>query len=390
MLYTINYKDLLAFKKDANKSVKDYDATINKIFNQISAIKSNVLIDNLVVITFDETVKFVDPLFFILLFDLHSEYKFTLVVDIRYMEAKSQHYIQRILTQYSDLDKFQTYSPYAKKDNNDIYITIDIIAKTDNEERERQFKRFLEQDSNLIHFFSSVAHKKSLITDSQYEYSLLPILKLRNYKLKKINTTIHEDSLNPYEKRINFYNKLSLQQAQHNIEQYRTDLHNKIEELLIAVGLNNRGLSNSFRDIFFELIDNIRKHTSEQTNAHISFRKDLSFVLCWLYLANDRKISEIGTYISEDLSEKLSNLMGKEEVFYWESKHKTYSGRKIRKMIQYVVDLLVFAFPALGGMIMVSTQVNSGYVVFLDTLFFVGIIILFVVHYSNKKITQEE
>lgn len=53
----------------------------------------------------------------------------------------------------------------------------------------------------------------------------------------------------------------------------------------------------------------------------------ISFVLCWLYLANDRKISEIGTYISEDLSVKLSNLVGKEEIFYWEPKHKIYFKR---------------------------------------------------------------
>lgn len=39
----------------------------------------------------------------------------------------------------------------------------------------------------------------------------------------------------------------------------------------------------------------------------------ISFVLCWLYLANDRKISEIGTYISEDLSEKLSVLIGEKK-----------------------------------------------------------------------------
>lgn len=116
----------------------------------------------------------------------------------------------------------------------------------------------------------------------------------------------------------------------------------------------------------------------------------ISFVLCWLYLANDRKISEIGTYISEDLSEKLSVLIGEKKVFYWERKHKTYSGRKTRKMIQYIVDLLIFAFPALGGLLMVSTQANSGYIVFLDTLFLIGIIILFIVHYSNKKITHEE
>lgn len=112
----------------------------------------------------------------------------------------------------------------------------------------------------------------------------------------------------------------------------------------------------------------------------------ISFVLCWLYLANERKIAEISTYISEDLSEKLSNLMGKEDVFYWEPKHKTYSGRKMRKMIQYAVGLLVFLLPRLSGILMVLSKPDSGYMVLLDMLFFIGIILLFVVHHLHKKI----
>jgi hypothetical protein len=66
----------------------------------------------------------------------------------------------------------------------------------------------------------------------------------------------------------------------------------------------------------------------------------ISFVLCWLYLANDRKISEIATYINDDLSNVLSSKLeenkqttkekddkeGKQEdknkmVFAWETKH---------------------------------------------------------------------
>jgi anti-sigma regulatory factor (Ser/Thr protein kinase) len=307
MIYTINYKDILAFKNNYPTALKDNSATIKKIFYKISDIKENLENDNFIILTFDETVKFVDPIFFILLFDLYYEHHLTLVLDIKYMDDKSQHYIHRLLTQYSDLEHFQVYSPYAKKDIQEIYITIDSIIKSDKDERERQFKRFLENNLGAIHLFSSVAHKKSLINDSQYEYSLLPILKLRNYTLKEINTFIHEDSLEPYDKRINFYNKLSLNQAEHHIEQYRTDLHDKIKELLVAVGLDNRGLSNSFRDIFFELIDNIRKHTSRQTNAHISFRKDLASDLYELIISDNSNKGFLNTY-RETLEKEQSRL----------------------------------------------------------------------------------
>ena len=303
-MYTINYKDLIAFKKDRNKSIKDYDATISKIFNQILNIKSNVLIDNLIVITFDKTVQFVDPLFFILLFDLHCEYKSTLVIDIRYMDDKPQHYIHRLLTQYSDLKNFQVYSPYAKKDNQEIYITINTIIKSDEDERDRQFNRLLENDFESSHLFSSVVHKKSLINDSKYEYSMLPILKLRNFKLSEVDKYVHKDALDPYEARRSFYNQLSLEQAKNSIEQYRKNLQDKIEDLLVAVGLGEKGLSSSFRDIFFELIDNIRKHTPEKANAHISFRKDKVSDLYELIISDNSCKGFLNTYRETLVKEK--------------------------------------------------------------------------------------
>jgi len=300
--HTINYTDILSFK---NKSkVKDHNATIKKIFDKISDIINNILDDKFVIIAFDEEVEFVDPIFFILLFDLYYEYQFTLVIDIRYMDTKSQHYIHRMLTQYSDLDGFQIYSPYIKK-NEEAYKKISDIAKTDEEERARQFKILLDKKS--IHLFSDVVHRKSLIYDSQYEYSLLPILKLRNFKLQKIEIFEHEDSLDPYDTRIDFYNKLSLYQAKQNVEKYRVNLHDKIEKLLNAVGLENRGLSVSFRDIFFELIDNIRKHTPESTSAHISFRKDQKSYLYELIIADNNPKGFINTY-RETLSKEQERL----------------------------------------------------------------------------------
>ena len=117
----------------------------------------------------------------------------------------------------------------------------------------------------------------------------------------------------------------------------------------------------------------------------------ISFVLCWLYLANDRKISEIGNYISVDLTNQITEITdGENKIFQWEKAHRAYKGRKIRKLTQFIVDLLVFTFPALGGILMVSIQNNNYYIIISDMVFFIGIIVLFIIHYSNKKITQEE
>lgn len=294
MLYKIPYHEISDYK---------YDVSIAKIFSKISDIKYNILQKNtFVIIAFDKDVKFISPLFFILLFDLHYEYEFTLVIDIDDMEKTSQQYIHRLMTQYSDLEYFKIYSRWINKEKYDfIKNSTDI---------EKQLEIQVKQDDKLIHLITSVNHKKSLISDEKYEYSMLPILKLRNFNLKKeLDTFVHEKALSPYKQRRIFYNQLSLEQAKKNIEQYRENLQNKINELLMALGLSERGLSSSFRDIFFELIDNIRKHTPNQFNAHISFRKDKISDQYELIVSDNSSIGFLNTY-KETLEKEIQKLVG--------------------------------------------------------------------------------
>ena len=115
----------------------------------------------------------------------------------------------------------------------------------------------------------------------------------------------------------------------------------------------------------------------------------LSLSLCWIYLANDSRISEIGTYIEEDLASQIQkHLKTDEEIFYWEKKHREYKGRKTRKMIQYVVDLLIFAVPTLFSLVLVKSQGNS-YIFVINLVFSIVIFILFIMHYSRGDITKE-
>lgn len=115
----------------------------------------------------------------------------------------------------------------------------------------------------------------------------------------------------------------------------------------------------------------------------------LSLSLCWIYLANDSRISEIGTYIEEDLASQIQKyLKTDEEIFYWEKKHREYKGRKTRKMIQYVVDLLIFAVPTLFSLVLVKSQGNS-YIFVINLVFSIVIFILFIMHYSRGDITKE-
>ena len=122
----------------------------------------------------------------------------------------------------------------------------------------------------------------------------------------------------------------------------------------------------------------------------------VSLVLCWLYISNDRKISEIGNYIGHDLPTLFKKYTSEEEMpleandmFYWEKRHMQYAGRKTRKKTQYVIDLLVFVFPSLVSCLIIwfKEQKLLGIV---SIVFVLAIIGLFVIHYSAKEITKEE
>ena len=77
-------------------------------------------------------------------------------------------------------------------------------------------------------------------------------------------------------------------------------------------------------------------------------------VLGWTYLVNDEKISAIGRYIRYTLSDKLRGtlLEGDQDVFGWETAHRSDKRRIARKIIQLIVDELVFVLPGFVAILM--------------------------------------
>lgn len=65
----------------------------------------------------------------------------------------------------------------------------------------------------------------------------------------------------------------------------------------------------------------------------------ISFVIGWTYLNNDAKISHIANYIRDELSKKLAT---DPSIFAWENYNKTTKKRKLRKYLQFIVDILTF------------------------------------------------
>jgi hypothetical protein len=76
----------------------------------------------------------------------------------------------------------------------------------------------------------------------------------------------------------------------------------------------------------------------------------LCVVLGWTYLVNDEKISAIGRYVREELSVRLTEIVG-EEVLSWELYHRADRRRLTRKIGQLGVDLMTFGGPSVVALL---------------------------------------
>ena len=72
--------------------------------------------------------------------------------------------------------------------------------------------------------------------------------------------------------------------------------------------------------------------------------------LGWTYLVNDQKISAIGKYIRQELESKFGALAGGNSgtsLFGWEVAHRSDRRRGQRKVIQLLIDIVVFVVPGI-------------------------------------------
>lgn len=83
----------------------------------------------------------------------------------------------------------------------------------------------------------------------------------------------------------------------------------------------------------------------------------VTIVLGWTYLCNDRKITEIGTYIRDELTVAVTGQRST-PVFGWEQ-HRRGPGvyRRYRKVAQAVVDLTAFVAPGVVAVLVYAITV---------------------------------
>lgn len=69
------------------------------------------------------------------------------------------------------------------------------------------------------------------------------------------------------------------------------------------------------------------------------------YILGWVYVINDWKVSDIGRYVRTELAAAVNSCAESSGLLAWEAIHRRCVCRRYRKLLQMVTDLLVFCAP---------------------------------------------
>ncbi len=93
------------------------------------------------------------------------------------------------------------------------------------------------------------------------------------------------------------------------------------------------------------------------------------FILSWMYISNDEKVSSIGKYLRTNYSRRMALYLKNSEItpdfLGWEFFHRSDKRRVGRKMLQFAVDSITFVAP--GALSLFLYLRNKNYS--LDNLF---------------------
>jgi len=111
----------------------------------------------------------------------------------------------------------------------------------------------------------------------------------------------------------------------------------------------------------------------------------VSFVLAWVYITNDSKVSQIGRYIQNHLSKQVNKELNVTDAFDWENKFKTTSMRKIRSFFQFLTEVITFIIPPVFSLLFLDLNKNPDFNIFIFNIILIFTsFILFCIYTCNK------
>jgi hypothetical protein len=142
-------------------------------------------------------------------------------------------------------------------------------------------------------------------------------------------------------------------------QQLKTELFLKEYEIVKAEQTARVGFRDNLLYVTLTLFGGILAYAISETNSiALLVLPWVCLIMGWTYLVNDEKISALGRYVRDKLSNGLAKELGIHEntdemawIFGWETEHRSDKYRKRRKIEQLIIDEITFVLSGIGALI---------------------------------------
>jgi len=278
--------------KITNSMLVDKDLTqLECYFKIIEELKSTISKEpNYVIkIEFDNSdkIKFIHPLFLVYILNfyelLQTEKKYQsknirMILNVEELTPSVQNYIYTYLAQYIDCN-------------------IIFVADSTFRDRDKQPSTFT--DKKILLYTTEKENNLTILRKQKYNF--LPIIKISNNNFNeafqdkdywiKNKDTGKPEKISSFNNRKIFYKSLQLETIEQGAYKNKSDkVWTDIFETYLELTQNGAYITNKFKEIFREIVENIQKHTKiddTPANGYISFYKNNSKNLYEFIVSDD-------------------------------------------------------------------------------------------------------
>ncbi len=308
-------------------------STVSKIHTKIKKLKKDSTSFKILSIVFDKDVKFINPLFFSLVIQLHKQYihdEIIIVFDvlnfIQDKESKKdprQHYVYRILLSIIDTPYFLTYQKQIEEGIDSFRANLDnvdgeFIKKIKNtiykDLHENMYKKFI-----VLLYSRKHTDTIFLTKDEDKTYKLLPIIKLTNFP-----EYIYSNSLssNEFDARKKIYESITIAaNKDYDSSILKKNFVNNFINI-VKPDAKSSSIAQPLKDIFFEMVDNIKRHAKydngSYADSYFNFYYDVPLKMFKFHIIDNLDTGFINTYIETlEKDKRLLREKGlKTDIFY--------------------------------------------------------------------------
>lgn len=325
-------------------SLKLYDDKLSQLecyANLIAELENEIIIGSNCTLEIyfekDEKIKFVHPLFLVYVLnfyellqrdDKYSSQDIRIILNIENLSTDIQSYIKTYLTQYIDCN---------------IVLVVDIKFR----DRDKPPSGFTNKKILLY----TTENENNLTLLKKQKYNFLPIIKIANNNFNEAfedkdywitnKDTGKAEKISSFGRKI-FYKSLQLDAKESVYKKTRNTIWIDIFEIYLELTQNGAYITEKFKDIFSEIVENIQKHTKIDdalANGYISFYINRSQKLYELIVSDDYQKGFLSKYYETICDEILKE---KQDSFAWKDYNeilKEFENKEYTKILENIFNL---------------------------------------------------